>query len=279
MEAIDFRKLGLPPEAVAAAARIKDPQRWLLENKVKTYNELPGPEDGSGIDCPACRNKGMVAVLDEDGPRMVVRPCACRARRTTALRLQRCGMLDRARVCTLERFRTDTALQKRMKELTLAWLEEGTGRWLAFCGQSGTGKTHLCTAAFVQAVARRDLNGEYMLWGPALREIKRGLFEEGAALLDRYKTAPLLYVDDLFKGRSDLPLSDTDLRLAFELLDYRYSNNLPTILSTERSFPQLAAIDEAIAGRLRERCGPYLINIAPGPEKNYRFRGEAQGRS
>ncbi len=274
MDALDLSSLPIPAEIRERIARIKDPKRWLLENKVRTYNELAGPEDGSGIDCPLCKNKGTVAVLDEEAPRMVVRFCSCRSRRATALRLKRCGMLDRARVCTFERFRTDTPLQARMKELAAAWLEDETGRWLAFCGQSGAGKTHLCTAAFVQAVARRELDGEYMLWGRALREIKSRLFEEGAALLERYKTAPLLYIDDLFKGRADLPLSDADLRLAFELLDYRYSKALPTILSTERSFPQLAALDEAIAGRLRERCGPYLINIAPGPEKNYRFRGE-----
>ena len=273
MEPIDFTAL-LPPEVRARVAQIKDPARRVLENKVRAYNELPGAEDGSGVNCPACRNKGYVAVLDEDGPRMVVRYCACRSRRATALRLKACGMLDRAKLCTFERFRTDTPLQTRMKELSQAWVEDRPGPWLAFCGQSGAGKTHLCTAAFVQAVARRELAGEYMLWGPALREIKSSLFEAGAALLERYKSAPLLYVDDLFKGRADLPLSDADLRLAFELLDHRYSNNLPTILSTERSFPQLAALDEAIAGRLRERCGPYLINIAPGPEKNYRFRGE-----
>ena len=274
MDVLSFAGLPIPPEVLERVRRVKDPQRWLLENKIKSYNELAAEPDGSGIDCALCRNKGSVAVLEEDGPRMCVRPCACRGRRATALRLKRCGMLERARLCTFGGFRTDTALQARMKELALAWLEDGSGRWLAFCGQSGAGKTHLCTAAFVQAVARRGLAGEYMLWGPALREIKGDPAVGGAALLARYKDAPLLYVDDLFKGRADLPVSDWDLRLAFELLDYRYANCLPTILSTERSFPQLAALDEAIAGRLRERCGPYLINIAPGPEKNYRFRGE-----
>ena len=273
MDVLNFSGLTIPPEARAAIARVQDPARWLLENKINSYNQLPAEPDGSGIDCPCCRNKGSVAVLDEDGSRMLIRPCSCRSRRTTALRLKDCGMLDRARQYSFERFRTDTPLQTRMKELALAWVEEAPGPWLAFCGQSGAGKTHLCTAAFVRAVARRGLAGEYLLWGPGLRTVKSDLLDSGAALLERYKQAPLLYVDDLFKGRTDLPLSDTDLRLAFELLDYRYANGLPTILSTERSFPELVQLDEAIAGRLRERCGPYLINVAPGPEKNYRFRG------
>ena len=276
MQTFDFSAIPLPPEIRARVAQIRDPQRKLVEIQVKSYNESTDPPDGSGVNCSLCGNKGSVAVLDETGPRMVVRPCACRSRRATALRLKACGMLERAKVLSFEAFRTDTPLQKRMKELALSWLEEKNGSWLAFCGQSGAGKTHLCTAAFVQAVARRSIPGEYMLWGPALREIKYDLPGKGSALLERYKNAPLLYVDDLFKGRSDLPISDTELRLSFELLDHRYNNRLSTILSTERSFPQLVALDEAIAGRLRERCGPYLINIAPEAEKNYRFRGETR---
>ena len=274
MQALDFSAIPLPEEARALAAQIRDPGRWLLENKAKSFNQQIAAPDGSGVDCPLCGNKGCVAVIDEDGPRLVVQSCVCKSRRSTALRLKSCGMLERAKELTFDRFYTDTPLRRRMKELTQGWLEEQELPWLAFCGQSGTGKTHLCTAAFVQAVARRQLAGEYMLWGSALRLMKADLSEAGAQLLARYKRAPLLYVDDLFKGRTDQPISDWDLRLAFELVDYRYSNKLPTILSTERSFPQLVALDEAIAGRIRERCGPWIVSIAPGAEKNYRFRGD-----
>lgn len=273
MEAFNFNLIPLPPEVQARVAQVRDPGLWLLKNKAKSYNRLIAPPDGSGVDCPRCGNKGSVAELDPEGPRLVVRPCECRARRTTALRLKACGMLDRARHLSFEAFRTDSPVQARMKALSLEWLEAPRGPWLAFCGQSGSGKTHLCTAAFVQAVARGNLAGEYMLWGPALRELRSLPPEQAGARLTRYKQAPLLYVDDLFKGRGDQPISDWDLRLAFELVDHRYSNALPTILSTERSFPELVQLDQAIAGRLKERCGHYLINIAPEPEKNYRFRG------
>lgn len=278
MEKMDVSDWFLPPQVLERIAQIKDPERWLVENKVNTYNALPADPDGTGIECEFCRGKGTVAVITEDTapPRMVILPCACRSRRMTALRLKRCGMLERAKTCTFESFRTDTALQKRMKELAQRWLDGAPTQWLAFCGQSGAGKTHLCTAAFVQAVARRQLAGEYMLWSPAVREIKGSLFEGGRDLLDQYAQAPLLYVDDLFKGRGDVPVPDTDLRLAFELLDYRYNRQLPTILSTERTFPQLADLDEAIAGRIRERCAGCIVSIAPGAGKNYRFRDEGE---
>ena len=117
MEAFDFSAL-LPPEVRARVAQIKDPARRVLENKVRAYNELPGAEDGSGVNCPACRNKGYVAVLDEDGPRMVVRYCACRSRRTTALRLKACGMLDRAKLCSLQNSSKGSPTSQRLKSMT-----------------------------------------------------------------------------------------------------------------------------------------------------------------
>jgi DNA replication protein DnaC len=95
--------------------------------------------------------------------------------------------------------------------------------------------------------------------------------EDPEHLWDWYRKAELLYIDDLFQGAR----SEADRRMAFELLDYRYNNDLITILSSELTFERLLALDEAIAGRIREKCGPYLVNIDPGKQKNYRFHSQA----
>lgn len=63
--------------------------------------------------------------------------------------------------------------------------------------------------------------------------------------------------------------------MTFELLDYRYNNDLPTILSGVMTFDQLLKLDQAIAGRIREKCEPYLVNITPGAGKNYRLETRA----
>ena len=76
----------------------------------------------------------------------------------------------------------------------------------------------------------------------------------------------------LFKKRADAPVSDADLRLCFELLDARYNARLPTILSCELTFEELVALDEAIAGRIREMCGPFLVSVDRDMRKDYRFR-------
>lgn len=273
MEKIEFasltgKYLAMDPEEL---------QRWLLENKVRGYNALADPDDGTGIHCPKCLNKGSVAVIPPGENHMVVRPCSCMPRRRTALRLLQCGMLERARECTLERFRTDTPTQKALKAGVEDFLRQEPGPWLCICGQSGVGKTHLCTAAFVQLVARQGLEGSYMLWVRDMRRIRAELYDAAAPLLERFKQAPLLYIDDLFKADLSQGLRDTDLRLSFELLDYRYSRRLVTILSTELPFQRLTELDQALAGRLRERCGPYLLNAAPDLGKNYRFFSSPDG--
>ena len=251
---------------------VADPARWLLENKVRTYNQEIGEDDGTGIHCARCKDKGWEAYIPEGEQRMVIRPCRCGKRRRVALRLRECGLLEAARRCTLESFEAKSPFQAAMKGLAEDFLRQPEPGWLALCGQSGAGKTHLCTAVFVRLVADRDLDGDYMLWGPALRRIKTELWQGSDSLLERYKQVELLYVDDLFKAEAAAPLKDQDLRLSFELLDYRYSRRLPTILSTERTLGQLLALDEAIASRIRERCGKYILNIEPGPGRNYRAK-------
>jgi hypothetical protein len=119
----------VPQKVKDLIGSITEPERWLLNSKVNTYNELPASApDGTGIECEVCRNKGSVAVIDEDGGpgRMVIRPCTCRSRRMTALRLKRCGMLERAKTCTFDSFRTENALQTRMKEMAQGWLDDET---------------------------------------------------------------------------------------------------------------------------------------------------------
>ena len=44
-----------------------------------------------------------------------------------------------------------------------------------------------------------------------------------------------------------------------------------TIISSERTVSELREIDEALAGRIKEMAGEWIITIY-GKDKNYRFR-------
>ena len=96
-------------------------------------------------------------------------------------------------------------------------------------------------------------------------------------LMQELKTAQILYIDDLFKtGKSydgsEAP-SGADVNIAFEIINYRYVNQLRTIVSTEKTPQELLAIDEAVASRIIERARGHVFSIAREPARNYRMRG------
>lgn len=238
------------------------------QNKVDTYNRSRAEDDGTGIECADCNNRGNIAFLS-DGGTFTIRDCKCAGTRLTVRRLQAQGLYERAKKKTLRNFQTDTDTRKHLKGLVQQFLKEKEIRWLMLCGQSGTGKTHLCTAAFVRLSFDRGLDGRYMPWNTESRRIKAVSKDGDERLLNEFKRCKLLYIDDLFKCKRDSEPSDADIRLAFEILDYRYNHNLITIISTEMLPEDIRYLDEAIYRRIHEMCGPYIGNIGRDPGKCY----------
>jgi DNA replication protein DnaC len=85
-------------------------------------------------------------------------------------------------------------------------------------------------------------------------------------MLYELKTFPVLYIDDFLKGG----ITDADIRLAFELLNYRYNNSsLLTIISSEVDLKNIFDADEALAGRIYERAKG---NIYRTPNEDWRLK-------
>ena len=149
--------------------------------------------------------------------------------------------------------------------------------WFYLGGQSGCGKTHLCTAICREFL----LEGKqviYMLWRDDIAKIKGFATdpEERQKLMERFKTAEVLYIDDLFKtGKNpdgyDPKPTAADINAAFEIINYRYCNpKLLTIISSELNEDELMDIDEAVGGRIFERSKSF--SIAKDRSRNYRMR-------
>lgn len=251
---------------------MQDIFKQLEQSKVDTYNTAPVEDDGTEVSCSRCNNRGNIAFLNEDGY-FTVRPCKCAGHRRTILRLKRQGLFDAAKEKTLERFNADTSLQKALKGMVQKYIEDKGSPWLILCGQSGAGKTHLCTAAFVQISLRQGADGRYLLWNSDGRRIKAASKEGDESLLNDFKQTSLLYIDDLFKCKKGSEPSDADVRLAFELLDYRYSHKLRTIISTEMAMADIGELDEAIFRRISEMCGSYVGNVYKSKANCFNFEG------
>jgi len=214
--------------------------------------------------CALCRNKGYIARADED--RLVVADCKCMEARRAIGRMRRSGLKDVIRAYTFERFEAEQPWQKTLKEAAMDYARNPEG-WFALCGQSGCGKTHLCTA-ICRELLLSGKNVRYMLWRDEIVRLKQG-GEELQGLLEGFKTAQVLYIDDLFKCGDARPTA-ADINYAFEILNYRYNNpKLLTILSSELTEDELLAVDEAVGGRIYERAKAFTIGRSR--EKNYRL--------
>lgn len=270
------------PQAITALGSNQDEPFDLVafaHRKADRYNRLAGNlNEDDGYDCPICLNKGQVQyVVDENGvPQTCTRPCKCAKTRATIRRMRRSGLKDIIRDYTFEKFQSPEPWQQTIKTSAEAYAKTLQG-WFFIGGQSGSGKTHICTAICREALLRGQ-EVRYMLWRDEIPRIKSvaNLAEEYEATVGPYKNAEILYIDDLFKtgkgpdGHEQRPTS-ADINAAFEILNFRYNAKLPTILSSECTISALLEIDEAVAGRIVEAAAN-TFSVKPDRSRNYRLR-------
>lgn len=208
-------------------------------------------------------------VFSEDGRSASY--CACRPVRKALAQLRAQGLDQSARAMTFDSFIAAEPWQQQMLSAALAYAAQKSPGWLFLGGQSGCGKTHLGTAASVAlALAGREF--VYMPWTREVMRLKAlSIDERRDAQMDRFISAPVLYIDDLFKS----PPTEADKHIAFEILSARYArDDRPTVISSERMLSDLFDVDEALAGRIAERCGRSgVLQIPRDRRKNYRLAG------
>ena len=253
-----------------------DPVRY-GKLKADSYNRSDG--DLTGMDCKKCRNKGRIAHPKEDGG-LGFEECSCMQPRRCLWKMEKSGLRNIIREMTFERYEAHEAWQERLKTNAMAYANKPDG-WLLFCGQPGSGKTHLCTAVCRHRLLQGD-EVRYMPWRDEITRLKALSLDapQRENLMQELKSARILYIDDLFKaGRTpDGAAAPTgaDIGIAFELINYRYINHLTTIVSTEHNPQELLEIDEATASRIMERAGANIYHISRQEARNYRLRGLSQ---
>lgn len=111
----------------------------------------------------------------------------------------------------------------------------------------------------------------------AMRELKSNVLDEEVynKIMWRYQRAKLLIVDDLFKdkvkkGKLTGELSEPDMKHIYPIINHRYINRLPMLISSECTPNMLLDLDDALAGRILESCGDNIVIF--GDKHNYRMR-------
>lgn len=144
---------------------------------------------------------------------------------------------------------------------------------IALLGQVGAGKSHL-TIAVGNALLKSGIGVIYMQYREAVTQLKQLIRdeEEFQRALNRYKNAPVLIVDDLFKGMlRQGKANESDLGIMFDLINYRYLKKAPVLISSEYKLRDLIYFDEAIGSRIGEMAKGRIIEFE-GKELNHRMR-------
>ena len=108
-----------------------------------------------------------------------------------------------------------------------------------------------------------------MAYREEITRIKQNILDEVAYQKDmnKYKNCNVLFIDDLFKGT----VTESDKKIMFEIINHRYINARPMIISSELTIDMLLNVDEATGSRIYEMCREYLVEMR-GKENNYRLR-------
>lgn len=139
---------------------------------------------------------------------------------------------------------------------------------MCLLGNVGSGKTHLLMA-IANELMNQGVKVLYFPWVEGFNEIKDdlSLTEER---INRMQKVDLLFIDDMWKGRKEP--TPFQIEQAFAVINYRYMEKLPVLISSERDIDQMCDIDEAIGSRINEMCKDFRIILKGGREMNYRLR-------
>ncbi|MFK7696417.1 ATP-binding protein [Paenibacillus sp. HJGM_3] len=142
---------------------------------------------------------------------------------------------------------------------------------ICLLGKPGSGKTHLLTA-ISNALLSEGVEVLYAPFVQCIEEMKNDMHKEeiNKARIEKMQKVEVLFIDDLFKP-PNTP-SAYEIRKMYEVINYRYMEQMPIMISSERKISELVDIDEALGSRINEMCRDFRVELDGGRELNYRMR-------
>lgn len=224
--------------------------------------------------CSICDNVGFIPVVDNEGHTRY-RPCKCREMLKVQKIWEQSGIsvndIDKS-FANFEAWNNEIrAMKDKATSYYLQYSKIKADRCnsIMLCGNPGCGKTHLALALANNLLKNKGIPVVYMPYRDVITKIKQNMVDEEyyKKTLSKYQNAEVLLIDDLFKGK----VNDTDINIMFELINHRYLNRMPMIISTEFTVDKLLSFDEAIGSRLYEMAKSYVVQVE-GIKNNYRMR-------
>ncbi len=241
---------------------------------------MPKEQVSHHYNCNICKDKGFI-FKDINGYE-VASKCKCKLKEEILSKSNNSGLGDLFETKTFETYRTEEGYQRIIKSKAIKFTKEflsGNRRSLAILGQSGAGKTHIMTAVAGKLIDN-NIEVKYFIADEIIQRLNACKYDEENynREFNKIANASVLFIDDLFKSSIQEyykieSINQEDLRIIFQIINYRYNKNKPILLNSEIHYERFAELDQAIIGRINEMCDyEYLISIKPDINKNYRLK-------
>jgi DNA replication protein DnaC len=224
--------------------------------------------------CDKCRDTGWILTPRENYAPLAV-SCECAEQERLKTQWKAAGINPQVSKETFSNFKVWNESSRKVKEVATSYYKHFNDiridrkNSILLCGQVGSGKSH-CSIALGLNFIKKNIKVVYMPYRDVITKIKQNMLDEEyyKKSIAKYQTCEVLLMDDLFKGK----LTETDINIVFEIVNYRYLNRLPIIVSTEFMVEELLSFDEAIGSRIYEMCKDYIVEVEKDKGNNYRLK-------
>lgn len=245
---------------------------------IDSNNVVGHRNEQDGYNCDFCKNKGVVYFTQRNPYNgyldVTQKDCDCMKIRNTLRRAKASGLDNILTDYTFAKYETPEEWQRIIKSKAQAFCTDDSAHWFYIGGQTGAGKSHICTAISAHYI-KAGRNCRYMLWRDDAVKLKAVVndFMTYQQQIHEFKKVDVLYIDDFLKTKDGTEPTTADINLAFELLNYRLlDGNKITIISSEFTIARALELDEATIGRVYQQTGDYKISIEKDMKKNYRLK-------
>ncbi|EET88912.1 conserved hypothetical protein [Clostridium carboxidivorans P7] len=223
--------------------------------------------------CPICGGKGYIIKHSPDAQDTIAF-CKCREMDKLKRMWSFSGIETQKNKLTFKNYNAYNTATEEAKNTAIKYfrsfkqIRNTRKNSIAFLGQVGSGKSHLSIAIGLNLLSK-GIPVIYMSYREQILKLKQNILDEEyyEACTRKFKTAQVLIIDDLYKGK----LTEADINITFEIINYRYMKNLPIIISSEFTVEKLLYFDESIGSRILEMCKNFTVEIH-GKENNYRLK-------
>lgn len=219
--------------------------------------------------------KGELDIVKVD----VWRPCECVEARNIERKFKSSKITDEFLNKTFDKFKANNlpSVVEYAYEMAKVYadnfqsLRNDKANSICMLGNPGSGKTHLLMS-IANKLMQDNVQVLYFPWVEGFNEFKDDLTQLENRI-NRMQKVDVLFIDDMWKGRK--APTEFQIEQAFAIINYRYMEKKPILISSERSIDQMCDIDEALGSRINEMCKDFRIIVKGGRELNYRLREEA----